>query len=112
MRKRRSAAALALAAGAAVVGAFGAGSLPRLPAVGPGRALAQAPIPRTEGWVLVVSRCVICHSVEIAVQQRQGPRGWNDIMDRMVGYGMPLQPEEREVLIAYLVRHFGDPRGR
>lgn len=69
-------------------------------------------IPQTEGWVLVVSRCVICHSVEIAVQQRQGPQGWNAILDRMVSYGMPLVPEERRVLVAYLLRHFGDPEGR
>jgi cytochrome c2 len=62
--------------------------------------------------VLVVSRCVICHSVEIAVQQRQGPHGWGQIVDRMVSYGMPLTGEERQTLIAYLVRHFGDPGGR
>jgi cytochrome c2 len=75
-------------------------------------AQAQASIPQTDGWLLVVSRCVICHSVEIAVQQRQGPHGWGLIIDRMVSYGMPLQPDERRTLIAYLVRHFGDPEGR
>lgn len=74
--------------------------------------MAQASVPQTDGWVLLVSRCVICHSVEIAVQQRQGPQGWGVILDRMVSYGMPLQPEERRTLIAYLVRHFGDPEGR
>jgi len=74
--------------------------------------LAQASIPQTEGWVLMVSRCVICHSVEIAVQQRQGPQGWGVIIDRMVSYGMPLEPHERAALIGYLVRHFGDPDGR
>jgi hypothetical protein len=73
---------------------------------------AQAPIPQTDGWVLVVSRCVICHSVEIAVQQRQGPVGWGVIIDRMVSYGMPLSPEERQALIVYLVRHYGDSQGR
>lgn len=75
-------------------------------------AVAQEPIPQTEGWVLVVSRCVICHSVEIAVQQRQGPVGWGVIIDRMVTYGMPLSAEERETLVKYLVRHYGDPDGR
>jgi hypothetical protein len=75
-------------------------------------ALAQPSIPQTPGWVLVASRCVICHSAEIALQQRQGPQGWGQIVDRMVGYGMPLTEEERRALIAYLVRHFGDPDGR
>ena len=82
------------------------------PRLGPPPVAAQATIPQTEGWVLVVSRCVICHSVEIAVQQRQGPQGWTVILERMVSYGMPLGPEERQVLVAYLVRHFGDPEGR
>ena len=75
-------------------------------------ARAQEAIPQTEGWVLVVSRCVICHSVEIAVQQRQGPIGWGVIIDRMVTYGMPLSAEERQALIVYLVRHYGDSQGR
>jgi cytochrome c2 len=100
LRSRRFAAALALFAGTA-----GAGALGRA-------ALAQQPIPQTEGWVLVVSRCVICHSVEIAVQQRQGPLGWSVIIDRMVSYGMPLSGEERDSLVKYLVRHYGDPDGR
>jgi hypothetical protein len=75
-------------------------------------AWAQAPVPRTDGWVLLTSRCVICHGIEIALQQRQGPQGWGEIVDRMVGYGMPLTGQERQMLIAYLVRHFGDPDGR
>jgi cytochrome c2 len=86
-------------------GAVAAGALGR-------PAIAQQPIPQTDGWVLVVSRCVICHSVEIAVQQRQGPVGWGAIIDRMVTYGMPLSPDERSALVTYLVRHYGDPDGR
>jgi len=86
-------------------GAVAAGALGR-------EAIAQQSIPQTDGWVLVVSRCVICHSVEIAVQQRQGPMGWGAIIDRMVTYGMPLSPDERAALVTYLVRHYGDPDGR
>lgn len=103
MSRRRLAAALALAAGAAAA---------LVPPPVPPVVLAQASIPQTDGWVLVVSRCVICHSVEIAVQQRQGPQGWGTIVDRMVTYGMPLEPAERRTLIAYLVRHYGDAEGR
>ena len=100
MRSRRFAAVLALFAGAVAAGALGRA------------ALAEQPIPQTDGWVLVVSRCVVCHSVEIAVQQRQGPVGWGTIIDRMVTYGMPLSPDERDTLVKYLVRHYGDPDGR
>jgi cytochrome c2 len=68
-------------------------------------------IPRTQGWELVM-RCVMCHSVEIAVQQRLGPRGWSETLDRMIRYGAPIPPEDKEVLMAYLLRHFRDPDGR
>jgi hypothetical protein len=38
-------------------------------------------------------RCVICPSVEIAVQQRFGPQGWSETQ-------------------AYLLQHYRDPNGR
>jgi hypothetical protein len=62
--------------------------------------------------MLVVSRCAVCHSVEFAVQARQGPPGWGAILDRMKSYGMPLDGDERAILVSYLVRHFGDPERR
>jgi len=75
-------------------------------------ALAQeVPIPRTQGWELVM-RCVMCHSVEVAVQQRFGPQGWSDTLDRMIKYGAPIPPEDKRVLLTYLLRHYRDPDGR
>lgn len=71
----------------------------------------EVPIPRTPGWELVM-RCVICHSVEIAVQQRFGPQGWSDTLDRMIRYGAPISPDDKRQLVAYLLRHFRDPEGR
>ena len=71
----------------------------------------NTPIPRTPGWELVM-RCVICHSVEVAVQQRFGPRGWSDTLDRMIKYGAPIPPEDKAQLMTYLLRHYRDPNGR
>jgi hypothetical protein len=68
-------------------------------------------LPPTPGWELVVGRCIPCHSLEIAVQQRQGPRGWAEIVDRMIRYGAPIPPEDRQVILDYLLRHFRDPEG-
>jgi len=91
-------AAIALGAGAATVR--------------PARIAAQeVPIPQTQGWELVV-RCVICHSVEIAVQQRLGPQGWSETLDRMIKYGAPIPPDDKDRLMAYLLRHYRDPDGR
>jgi hypothetical protein len=78
------------------------------PAVPP--VLAQ--IPQTPGWELIVGRCLPCHSLEIAVQQRQGPKGWAAILDRMIGYGAPIPPEDRQPVLDYLLRHYRDPDGR
>jgi cytochrome c2 len=75
-------------------------------------ALAQeVPIPQTPGWDLVM-RCVMCHSVEVAVQQRFGPQGWSDTLDRMITYGAPIPPEDKRALLTYLLRHYRDPDGR
>ena len=75
-------------------------------------AAAQEPqIPKTPGWELVM-RCLMCHSVEVAVQQRFGPKGWSDTLDRMIRYGAPIPPEDKEQLMVYLLRHFRDPDGR
>ena len=71
----------------------------------------EVEIPKTPGWELVM-RCVICHSVEIAVQQRFGPQGWSDTLDRMITYGAPIPPEDKAQLMTYLLRHFRDPSGR
>lgn len=57
-------------------------------------------------------RCLMCHSVEIAVQQRFGPEGWSDTLDRMIKYGAPIPPEDKQRLLAYSLRHFRDPAGR
>src|SRR5687767_13644524 len=92
--------AVALAAGLAMTTAVG------------GAAPAQdTSLPQTPGWELVM-RCLMCHSVEIAVQQRFGPEGWSDTLDRMIKYGAPIPPEDKQRLLAYLLRHFRDPAGR
>ena len=71
----------------------------------------EVAIPQTPGWELVM-RCVICHSVEVAVQQRFGPQGWSDTLDRMIKYGAPIPPEDKQALMTYLLRHYRDPAGR
>ncbi len=71
----------------------------------------EVPIPQTPGWELIM-RCVICHSVEIAVQQRLGPQGWSETLDRMIKYGAPIPPDDKKMLMTYLLRHYRDPDGR
>jgi len=72
------------------------------------RPAAQAgPLPAGPNVMLVVGRCIPCHSLELTAQQRQDRAGWLAIVDRMIGYGAPIPPEEKDAILDYLVTHFG-----
>jgi hypothetical protein len=77
--------------------------------VGPRGVWAQDanPLPRDRDQQMVSGRCIICHSLEMIAQQRQTREEWAAIVDRMITYGMPVQPGERERILAYLAKHLG-----
>lgn len=65
------------------------------------------PLPRDPDQQLVTGRCIICHSLEMIAQQRQTRDEWAVIVDRMITYGMPVQPGERDRLLVYLAKYLG-----
>ena len=65
------------------------------------------PLPRDRDQQMVTGRCIICHSLEMIAQQRQTREEWAVIVDRMVTYGMPVQPDERERILSYLAKYLG-----
>lgn len=65
------------------------------------------PLPPGMNLELVAARCIICHSLETVAQQRQDRAGWQEIVDRMVSYGMPISPEEKRAILDYLVTALG-----
>ena len=65
------------------------------------------PLPPDERQQLVTGRCIICHSLETIAQQRQTREEWAVILDRMVTYGMPMLPGDRELILEYLATHLG-----
>jgi Quinohemoprotein amine dehydrogenase A, alpha subunit, haem binding len=75
--------------------------------VGPSGVSAQDtnPLPRDRDQQMVSGRCIICHSLEMIAQQRQTREEWAVIVDRMITYGMPVQPDERERILTYLARY-------
>jgi hypothetical protein len=77
--------------------------------VGPPSLSAQAdnPLPRDRDRQMVTGRCIICHSLEMIAQQRQTRAEWAVIVDRMISYGMPVQPGDRERILTYLAKHLG-----
>jgi len=77
--------------------------------VGPPGVWAQDanPLPRDRDQQMVTGRCIICHSLEMIAQQRQTRDEWAVIVDRMITYGMPVQPGERERILTYLAKYLG-----
>ncbi len=65
------------------------------------------PLPQDPDQQFVTGRCVICHSLEMIAQQRQTREEWTVIVDRMITYGMPMEPGDRERMLTYLVKHLG-----
>ena len=65
------------------------------------------PLPPDERQQLVTGRCIICHSLETIAQQRQTRGEWAVILDRMIAYGMPMLPGDRELILEYLATRLG-----
>ena len=98
-RLARSLTALVLGGALGWGGSWVAGPRDR---VGPPGVWAQDanPLPRDRDQQMVTGRCIICHSLEMIAQQRQTREEWAVIVDRMITYGMPVQPGERERILA------------
>jgi hypothetical protein len=62
------------------------------------------PIAPTSASDLIKSRCLLCHDTALISQQRLTEAGWRREVDRMIAWGAPVAPGEREALIAELAR--------
>lgn len=65
------------------------------------------PLPAGRHVDVVASRCIICHGLELVAQQRQDRAGWEVIVDRMATYGVPIQPEDKKMILDYLAKQLG-----
>ena len=66
-------------------------------------------LPRSEGYDLVAAYCSACHSLRIVMQQKQNRDGWDYLLTWMVeqqGMG-ELYPDDRDQVLEYLTREFG-----
>lgn len=121
-RPRRTHRPWALAAAAGLATLLLAG--PRLVAVGnePPTALAQAAKTRQAAPVdheereaehqmarrIMQDNCLICHSQEMIASQRLTAAQWKAEVEKMVGWGSPLPPEQAAPLAAYLGEMYTD----
>ena len=65
------------------------------------------PLPPGEHMPLVLGACIPCHSAEMVAQQRLDRATWEAIVDRMIGYGAPITPETRPLILRYLETRLG-----
>ena len=70
-------------------------------------------LPDTEGVQIVYQQCTWCHSATVFRSQHVTRERWDYLLSWMVtDQGMPEPtPEDRMVMLEYLVRHFGADRG-
>jgi hypothetical protein len=52
----------------------------------------------------------VCHDDDVVRQQRLTRAQWDREINKMVGWGARVQPEERETLLEYLLKIAGPGR--
>src|SRR5262249_4444791 len=55
-------------------------------------------------------RCLVCHDDDVIRQQRLTRAQWDREIDKMMGWGARVQPEDRPALLDYLSRVAGPRR--
>lgn len=60
---------------------------------------------------LYESTCTQCHSLSPIEATRNGRRGWEDTVHKMVSSGAQLSVDEMEIIIDYLAERFGPGAG-
>jgi hypothetical protein len=54
----------------------------------------------------VRTRCTVCHDLALVEQQRLDVDGWRREIDKMIGWGAGVTPDEKDPLAAYLARRY------
>ena len=62
------------------------------------------------GAQVLQARCTTCHGTDLISQQRLGAEGWSRELDKMMGWGSTLTPEEKNALVEYLSSTYGIAR--
>ena len=63
-----------------------------------------------QGRKMEQTTCIPCHSVRIIESQRLSRAAWDRELTKMTGWGWTAKPEERAVVLEYLIANFGDDK--
>lgn len=69
----------------------------------------EAEFPEGDGKRILLASCTSCHGLDYVAKLRgyYTREQWRDVVNTMIEYGTRLKPEDQEVLVEYLVQHFG-----
>ncbi len=67
-------------------------------------------MPRGEGRGLVRDVCIICHTLKQVLIEKRNKEEWEITVDAMNSRGAALSLNELEIVVDYLVEHYG-PEG-
>jgi len=62
--------------------------------------------PPVKGEALLNERCTKCHNLDRVKAAKKNADEWKAIVDRMIGKGVQLSPEETNALVQYLAETF------
>lgn len=89
------------------VGAAGIG-LAMLAVVGGRAAMNPQALPPGEGQAVVQRMCgSACHAIQMVTNHRMSPERWAQVVDDMIVRGAVGTPDEVDVVVRYLARHYG-----
>jgi cytochrome c5 len=71
------------------------------------RAAQSDGLPESAGVELVRAQCLNCHESDLIVSQRLSKAGWTRELDKMIRWGAIVKDSDKEPMIEYLTRHFG-----
>ena len=72
------------------------------------RAGSQTDLPEGKGKDVVMAVCTECHGLFQFTSFRLSKKGWEGVVTTMISNGAPLYDEEKEMVVEYLAKNFGD----
>ncbi len=66
----------------------------------------EAALPPGPGADKVGRACLGCHDTSIISQQQLDRSAWTRVLDKMIRWGAPVRPADREAILHYLATHF------
>ena len=63
--------------------------------------------PAADPAALFENTCAGCHELEQATATPMDLDGWRATVERMIGYGAKLSPEQADAVVRYLAEHHG-----